>query len=368
MDVVSEALILLRRLGEAPADPALVPDLRSVVSALATAYYTQGESLVGDTQYDRLFHALRAAEEADPSLVTPDSPTHRVGGAPSDRFQKATHAEPLLSLANAFSSDEIVAWAERAERGLATVLDAGEHPAIEVELKIDGLAVALTYDEGLLVRAVTRGNGTVGENVTANVRTVRDVPLRLAGSAVPERLEVRGELYLARSRFEALNEALVTAGERPLANPRNGAVGSLRQLDPTVTASRGLAFWAYGLGPHTGPSPETQTATMDWLEAWGFPVEPARRTFAGSGTQTPAEQASAFCDEMAHHRDALDYEIDGVVLKIDRADFQALLGSVATSPRWAVAVKFPAREATTRLDRHPAQRRPDGRREACRCP
>ncbi len=349
MDVASEALRLLRRLGDAPAGPGLVPELRSVISALGAAYYTHGESLVGDSQYDRLFHALRAAEEADPGLVTADSPTHRVGGAPSGRFRKASHAEPLLSLSNAFSADEIVAWAERAERVLATVLDAGEHPAVEAELKIDGLAVALTYEAGLLVRAVTRGNGTVGEDVTANVRTVRDVPLRLSGDGIPERLEVRGELYLARSRFEALNEALVAAGERPLANPRNGAVGSLRQLDPTVTAARGLAFWAYGLGPHDGPHPETQTATMDLLAAWGFPVEPARRTFTGSATQTPAEQAAAFCDAMAQHRDALDYEIDGVVLKVDRADFQALLGAVATSPRWAVAVKFPAREATTRL-------------------
>ncbi len=349
MDAASEALGLLRRLGDAPADADLVPELRAVVSALAAAYYTQGESLVGDTQYDRLFHALRAAEEADPGLVTPDSPTHRVGGAPSERFGKATHAEPLLSLANAFSPEEIEAWAARAERGLATVLDAGEHPAIEAELKIDGLAVALTYDGGLLVRAVTRGNGTVGEDVTANVRTVRDVPLRLSGDEIPERLEVRGELYLARSRFEALNEALVAQGERPLANPRNGAVGSLRQLDPSVTAARGLAFWAYGLGPHSGAPPETQTAAMDRLAAWGFPVEPARITFTGSDTQTPADEAAAFCDQMAHRRDALDYEIDGVVLKVDRADFQALLGAVATSPRWAVAVKFPAREATTRL-------------------
>ncbi|HEX8298163.1 MAG TPA: NAD-dependent DNA ligase LigA, partial [Rubricoccaceae bacterium] len=249
----------------------------------------------------------------------------------------------------AFSPAEIVAWYERARRGLASVLDDGEAVAIEAGLKIDGLAVALTYEHGLLTRAATRGNGTVGEDVTANVRTVRDIPLRLAGPDVPARAEIRGELYLARSRFEALNTALVARGERPLANPRNGAVGSLRQLDPAVTAGRGLAFWAYGLGPHTGPRPNTQTGGLDRIVGWGLPVEPARRVFRGDAEHTPAEQAAAFCTEMAAHRDRLDYEIDGVVLKVDRTDYQALLGQVATSPRWAIAVKFPAREATTRL-------------------
>ncbi len=350
MDVVSEALSLVRRLDSGdPLDAVTVTELRAAVQHLGAAYYTAGESLVGDSQYDRLFHALRAAEEANPEWRTPDSPTHRVGGAPSDRFAKATHAEPLLSLGNAFSREEIEAWYERARRGLAAVLDDGDQPAVEAELKIDGLAVALSYTDGLLTRAATRGDGTTGEDVTANVRTVRDVPLRLTGADVPARVEVRGELYLARSRFEALNTALVARGDRPLANPRNGAVGSLRQLDPAITAARGLAFWAYGIGPHTGPAPETQTAALDRLAAWGFPVEPARQTFTGTEAETPAQQAAAFCDAMAHHRDRLDYEIDGVVLKIDRADFQALLGQVATSPRWAVAVKFPAREATTRL-------------------
>ena len=335
MDVASEALALVRRLDAgAPLGAAGVAELRAVVERLGAAYYTAGASLVGDSQYDRLFHALRAAEEADPAVRAPDSPTHRVGGAPSDRFAKATHAEPLLSLGNAFSAEEIEAWYDRARRGLAAVL---------------GLAVALSYDHGLLTRAATRGDGTTGEDVTANVRTVRDVPLRLSGPDVPARVEVRGELYLARSRFEALNADLVARGERPLANPRNGAVGSLRQLDPAVTAARGLSFWAYGMGPHTGDAPQTQTAALDRLAAWGFPVEPARQTFDGTDAETPAQQAAAFCDDMSHHRDRLDYEIDGVVLKIDRADFQALLGAVATSPRWAVAVKFPAREATTRL-------------------
>ena len=365
MDLVSEALALGRQLGADPAltaealhtdafdaaalDADLVARLRSVVSRLGEAYHTRGESLIGDAQYDRLFHTLRRAEEARPDLRTPDSPTHRVGGAPLGRFAKVAHAVPLLSLGNAFSDAEIAAWYERARRGLAAVLDDGEAVAVEAGLKIDGLAVALTYENGVLARAATRGDGTTGEDVTANVRTVRSVPLRLAGPDVPARAEIRGELYLARGRFEALNTALVARGERPLANPRNGAVGSLRQLDPTVTAGRGLAFWAYGLGPHTGAPPETQTAALDRIAAWGLPVEPARRVCAGDAERTPAEQAAAFCAEIAAHRDRLDYEIDGVVLKVDRTDYQALLGQVATSPRWAVAVKFPAREATTRL-------------------
>ena len=348
MDVVSDALGLLERLGADAGSPeaALAPDLRRVVAVLAEAYYVRGESLVGDTQYDRLFHTLRAIEEAHPEARTPDSPTHRVGGDPLDRFEKATHAEPLLSLANAFSAAEIHAWSERVDKGLATVLDEGERPALEAELKIDGLAIALTYTGGVLTRAATRGNGTVGEDVTPNVRTVRAIPLRLVGDDVPAEIEVRGEIYMPRSRFERLNERLVAAGERPLANPRNGAVGSLRQLDPTVTAGRGLAFWAYGVGP--GWAPASQSAALDRLEAWGLPVGSVRQTFT-AGERSPAEQAIAFCDHWAAHRDTLDYEIDGVVLKVDRADYQAILGAVATSPRWAVAVKFPAREATTTL-------------------
>ncbi len=354
MDLVSDALALIERLdagpeaGAAP-DAALAPDLRRVVAALAQAYYARGESLVGDSQYDRLFHALGAIEEAHPEARTPDSPTHRVGAAPLDGFAKVRHAEPLLSLANAFSAEAIGEWAARVDKGLASVLDEGDRPALEAELKIDGLALALTYEHGVLTRAATRGDGTVGEDVTANVRTIAAIPLRLTGGDVPARAEVRGEAYLARSQFERLNERLVAAGERPLANPRNGAVGSLRQLDSSVTAGRGLAFWAYGLGPTTGAAPPSQTEALDQIAAWGLPVGPVRETFAGSASASPAEQAAAFCAHWAHHRDTLDYEIDGVVLKVDRTDYQAILGQVATSPRWAVAVKFPAREATTTL-------------------
>ncbi|PAP77438.1 NAD-dependent DNA ligase LigA [Rubrivirga marina] len=350
MDLVGPALDLLARLDDTALDAldrdaaaALADELRPVVRGLSRAYYTDGESLVGDTQYDRLYHALRAVEAAHPDLVTPDSPTHRVGGAPLDAFRKVEHPVPLLSLGNAFDVDDLRAWVDRVLKGLEGVLAEGERPTFVAELKIDGLALALTYRDGVLERAATRGNGRVGEDVTPNVRTVRAIPLRLAAGA-PASVEVRGEAYMARSTFEALNERLVVAGEKTLANPRNGAVGSLRQLDPTVTASRGLAFYSYGIGPVEGDGvPERQSAVLDWLQSLGIPTGPERKTF------DDVNALAAFCEEWAHHRDTLDYEIDGVVVKVDRLDYQEVLGFRATEPRWAIAFKFPAREATTRL-------------------
>ena len=350
MDLVGSSLDLLARLDDSAPDAlgrdeaaALADELRPVVRGLSRAYYTDGDSLVGDTQYDRLFHALRAIEAAHPDLVTPDSPTHRVGGAPLDAFSKVEHPVALLSLGNAFDPGDLRAWVDRVIKGLDGVLAEGERPSFVAELKIDGLALALTYRDGVLERAATRGNGRVGEDVTANVRTVRAIPLR-RGAGAPASVEVRGEAYMARSTFEALNERLVEAGEKPLANPRNGAVGSLRQLDPTVTASRGLAFYAYGIGPVEGDGvPGRQSAVLDWLETLGVPTGPQRRTFSD------VDALVAFCEEWAHHRDTLDYEIDGVVVKVDRLDYQDVLGFRATEPRWAIAFKFPAREATTRL-------------------
>ena len=351
MDLARAALGLLDRVAAPPASEAeaaaLAADLRPVVRDLARAYYTDGRSLVGDTQYDRLFGALRDLEEAHPDTRTPDSPTHRVGGAPQDRFEKVEHPVPLLSLGNAFDADDLRAWYDRVLKGLDGVLAEDEQPALAAELKIDGLALALTYEDGVLVRAATRGNGRVGEDVTANVRTVRGIPLRLRGDAVPARVEVRGEAYMRRSTFEALNERLVAAEEKPLANPRNGAVGSLRQLDPTVTAERGLSFWAYGVGPvDPGPGPALparHSEVLDRVAAWGLPVSPERATV------DDVEAVARFCASWAGRRDTLDYEIDGVVVKVDRLDYQGVLGQVATAPRWAVAFKFPAREATTRL-------------------
>ncbi len=347
MDPVGAALALLARLGERPppaaeAARALADELRPVVRALGRAYHSDGESLVGDTQYDRLFHALREIEAQHPDLRTADSPTARVGGTPLDGFDKVEHPEPLLSLGNAFDGDQLRAWVERAMKGLDGVLVEGERPAFVAELKIDGLALALTYRDGVLVRAATRGNGRTGEDVTRNVRTIRSIPLRIEGA--PERVEIRGEAYMARSTFEALNQRLAEAGDKPLANPRNGAVGSLRQLDSAVTASRNLSFVAYGLGPVTGAVPARQSEVLDWLDGLGLPTQPSRQTF------TEVDPLVAFCEYWAGHRDSLDLEIDGVVVKLDRLDYQDVLGQVSTAPRWATAFKFPAREATTRLD------------------
>ena len=349
-DPVQRALDLIRQLDERPVDTRsegeahkLATSLQAVLRTLATAYYADGVSLVGDSQYDRLFHALKAIEAQFPATATPDSPTQRVGSDPLDRFEKVDHPVALLSLGNAFNGDELRAWFDRAVKGLEAVLDEGVVPALTTELKIDGLAVALTYAQGVLVRAATRGNGVTGEDVTTNVRTIRGIPLRLRGDDVPAQLEVRGEIYMRRSTFEALNERLVAEGSRPLANPRNGAVGSLRQLDSSITASRGLDFWAYGIGPTTADAPSTQTRTLDWLASLGLPVSSERRQLES------VDEAVSYCEGWASRRDTLDYEIDGAVVKVDRVDYQQVLGQVATAPRWAIAFKFPAREATTRL-------------------
>jgi DNA ligase (NAD+) len=348
--LVHAAHDVLRRLDATPADAlpeveaaALATALRPLVDVLARAYYEQDRPLVSDVEYDRLLRALQTLEDRFPHLRTPDSPTARVGGAPLEAFEKVRHAVPLLSLRNAFDAAELRAWYDRVCRGLAGVLADGERPALEAELKIDGLAVALTYEGGRLVLGATRGDGFVGENVTAHVRTVRSIPLRLPDGAAQAQVEVRGEVYLRKRTFEALNAALAAAGEKVFANPRNGAAGSLRQLDPRVTARRRLDFWAYGVGPVAGEAPPTQSATLDWLASLGFPVTEHRGVFE------EIEAVIAFCDARERGRDALDYEIDGVVVKVDRYDYQARLGAVANAPRWAVAYKFAAREATTTL-------------------
>ncbi len=321
-----------------------------MIRPLADAYYRDDRPLLSDAQYDRLFRALQTLEARFPELRAPDSPTHRVGSEPLDRFEKVEHPVPMLSLGNAFDADELRAWYDRVRRGLAGVLDDGEAPALVAELKIDGLAIALTYEAGRLVLGATRGNGYVGENVTAHVRTVRSIPLRLR-DGYPQRIEIRGEVYLRKSTFEAINARLAEAGEAVFANPRNAAAGSLRQLDPRITASRGLDFWGYGLGPVEGEVPDSlpdslpdsQSAALDWLDRLGLPASPHHERF------DDIEDVVAFCDRWAERRDDLDFEIDGVVVKVDRRDYQDVLGTVANAPRWAVAYKFPAREATTTL-------------------
>ncbi len=317
----------------------LLEKLRATVEAHARRYYTHDDPLITDPEYDRLYAALAAGEGAHPALVTPDSPTHRVGGQVLEGFEKVRHARPMLSLGNAYNLDDVARWYERCQRGLD-----GRAPALMAELKIDGLAMALTYRDGALETAATRGNGRVGENVLHNVRTIRAIPLRLAGSPPPRLLDVRGEVYMGRKAFSAMNESLAAAGEKTFANPRNAAAGSLRQLDAGVTARRPLAFFAYSIGALEGPQlPATQHDLLHYLGGLGLPTNPYVQ-------HCPTlESALDYCRAWTARRDTLDFEIDGVVLKVDGFRDQETLGAVSNAPRWAIAFKFPAREATTRL-------------------
>ncbi len=353
MNLVDETQDLLAVLEERPPDAwseedagPLAERLRHVLRAHNHRYYVLDDPLIADAEYDRLMEALRRLEQRFPALQTPDSPTVRVGGPPLDRFEKVRHPQPLLSLSNAFTPDDLRAWYERCLKGLRPVHGEDVTPALIAELKIDGLAVALTYEAGRLAVGATRGDGQVGENITRNIQTIRAIPLRIPvgdGPEAPERLEVRGEVYMRKSAFEALNARLVERGDKPFANPRNAAAGSLRQLDPSVTAERPLTFFAYGLGPTTAEPPPTQHRQLAWLQTLGFPVNPHTRRF------TALDDVLDYCARWTHDRDALDYEIDGVVVKIDEVAYQETLGNISNAPRWAIAYKFPAQEATTRL-------------------
>lgn len=324
---------------ERPEAEALIQELRLVLTSHGKLYYTDDNPLIPDADYDRLMRALQTLEIRFPDLLTVDSPSQRVGGEILAAFTKVAHSEPLLSLSNAFDAEEVRAWYERAIKKLGE----GASPAVVAEPKIDGLAVALTYSEGKLQVAATRGDGRVGEDVTAQVKTVRDIPLVLSGDHVPDHLEVRGEVFMERSRFERLNERLASSGEKVFANPRNAAAGAIRQLDPKITASRGLSFFVYSLGRTTGDIPDSQFKTLQWLDELGFTANPETQRFER------IQEAIAFAESWNDRRDSLNYEIDGIVLKIDLQKDQEALGSIANAPRWAVAYKFPAQEATTRL-------------------
>jgi DNA ligase (NAD+) len=324
----------------------LADDLRAVVRRHDHRYYVEDDPVISDAEYDRLYRYLQDLEAAFPSLQTPDSPTQRVGGEPIDAFDKHEHPEPLLSLSNAFNREELREWYERCQRGLKDRF--GEvAPAVVAELKIDGVAMALTYEDGQLSVAATRGDGTVGEDVTHNIRTVHRIPLRVpveeGAGTPPERIEVRGEVFMRKSEFEALNDRLVSDGAQPFANPRNAAAGTLRQLDPSVVARRPLSFFAFAVGPVSGEELSTHSQVLDRLDALGFPREAHTQRFEALGPLLD------FCEEWPDQRDSLDYEVDGVVVKIDRHDYREELGTIADAPRWAVAFKFPAREATTTL-------------------
>ncbi|MFG1651029.1 NAD-dependent DNA ligase LigA [Micromonospora sp. NPDC049275] len=304
-------------------------------------YYVLDSPIITDAEFDKQLRQLEALEEEFPALRTPDSPTQRVGGTFSTDFTPVTHAERMLSLDNAFADEELAAWAERVER------DAGGPVPYLCELKVDGLAINLTYEAGRLVRAATRGDGRTGEDVTANVRSIRGVPGQLAPSAefptLPELLEVRGEIYFPVAAFADLNASLVEQGRAPFANPRNAAAGSLRQKDPRVTASRPLRLVVHGIGARRGFQPTAQSESYAALKAWGLPTSDRWRVVPDlSGV---AEYIAYY----AEHRHDVEHEIDGVVVKVDPVSIQGRLGSTSRAPRWAIAFKYPPEEVTTKL-------------------
>jgi DNA ligase (NAD+) len=302
-------------------------------------YYVLDEPEVSDAEYDRLFRELKALEAAHPELATDDSPTRRVGVVPSSLFAPVVHRERMFSLDNAETPAELDAWEGRARRAL-------EQPpsGFSCELKIDGLAVSLTYAAGRLVRAATRGDGITGEDVTANLRTVGAIPLVMLGDDPPDLIEVRGEVYMPLSAFEELNAVQAEAGERLFVNPRNAAAGAVRQKDPAVTASRRLAIWVYQIGAlQGGPSFDGHSAALAWLRDRGFPVNP-RSERCGD-----LDEVLAYVERAEAGRHDLPYQTDGVVVKVDRLAEQRRLGFTARSPRWAIAYKFPPEEQTTRL-------------------
>ena len=318
-----------------------VDELRAQIRYHNERYHVLDEPEISDADYDALARELRALEEEFPELVTPDSPTQQVGGAPSATFAAVAHRVPMMSLDNAFSFDELVAWGTRAERGLAAA-NAGPMRFV-CELKIDGVAMSLRYESGQLVQAATRGDGRTGEDVTANVRTIKAVPRRI--DSAPPVLEVRGEVYMPVAAFAALNERQAESGDRLFANPRNSAAGSLRQKDPKITASRKLAMWCYQLGQvEGGPTVTSHHETLRMLESLGLPVNPEIRTLAG------LDAVYQYCADWQERRHSLPYEIDGVVVKIDDLAQRDVLGSTSHAPRWAIAYKFPPEEQVTTLN------------------
>jgi len=312
-------------------------DLSEELDRYAFAYYVRDEPLVSDGQYDELMGELKALEAAHPALVTPDSPSQKVNGGFTATFSPVQHLERMQSLDNAFSSDELSAWAARVER------EGAAGASYLCELKVDGVAVAIVYEDGRLVRAATRGDGTTGEDVTANVRTMADVPQQLTGEDVPELLEVRGEIYFPVAGFADVNAGLVEAGKAPFANPRNAAAGSLRQKDPKVTASRPLRLVVHGVGAHRGFDVDRQSAAYDRLRALGLPVSDRYEVV------DDLEAVWAYIERTQEQRRSVEHEIDGVVVKVDQYALQRRLGSTSRAPRWAIAFKYPPEEATTTL-------------------
>ncbi|HEX7128907.1 MAG TPA: NAD-dependent DNA ligase LigA, partial [Rhodanobacteraceae bacterium] len=332
------------------ADPAArAAALRERIEDANYRYYVLDDPDIPDADYDAMLRELEALEEAHPELATPDSPTQRVGAAPSSAFLAVRHEIPMLSLANAFTDPEPPPGQDPDKEARDFVRKVEQRlgvsdPVFSVEPKFDGLAISLRYENGAFVRGATRGDGETGEDVTANLRTIRAIPLKLRGTGWPRVLEVRGEVYMPRAGFEAYNEKARASGGKikPLVNPRNAAAGSLRQLDPRITARRPLAFYAYALGAFEGAEmPPRHSAVMRKLREWGFPVSPLVTTARGAGG------CLAYFAKIGAMRDTLPFDIDGVVYKVDDLAAQRELGFVGRTPRWAIAHKFPAQEQTT---------------------
>ena len=319
-------------------------ELREALDRASYEYYVLDQPRLSDAEYDRLFHELKAIEDAFPELTTPDSPTQRVGAEPSSQFRKVEHLAPMLSLGNAFDEDELRQWEERNARIAGEVREAG----YVVELKIDGLAISLLYENGRLVRGATRGNGLIGEDVTPNLRTVKAIPLRLRGNDIPQAVEIRGEVFMSMRGFEEMNERRVAEGLPTFANPRNAAAGSVRVLDPRITAGRPLRFYGFQIqeqGRATPPAP-TQEAVLERLRSWGVPVNPRHERVADiAGALRRVREIEQI------RRTELDYEIDGLVIKVDRIPLWQELGVVGgREPRYAIAYKFAPDIASTRLN------------------
>jgi DNA ligase (NAD+) len=317
-------------------------ELRELLAHHNHLYYVLDDSEIGDDEYDALLDELRSIEAEHPELRTPDSPTQRVGAAPLSHFQQVEHLEGMLSLGNARNEEELRAWENRLANYLKRLDITAAEFSYTTEPKIDGLAVTLTYEDGVLVRGATRGDGRVGEDVTQNLRTIVSVPLRIKGSA-PALVEVRGEIYLPIAAFKALNDRRAEAGEPTFANPRNSAAGSIRQLDPALAAERPLSTWFYGIGAVRGLDLPTHMAEVEWLSDRGFKVNPDTEHHQG------VEGVVRRCHWWEERREELDYEIDGVVVKVDEKALWRELGVVGREPRWAIAWKFPPTTATTTL-------------------
>ncbi len=320
----------------APAERA--EELREQLDHHLYRYHVLDDPEISDAEYDRLYDELLALEDANPELRLPTSPTQRVGAPPTGRFTKVTHVAPMGSLEKVTTPEQLARFAEDVRKRLAT----DEPVAYVIEPKIDGLAINLTYEDGVLTRGATRGDGVQGEDVTVNLRTIKSVPLRMRGDGAPTLLEVRGEVYLPLSGFRALNERLAGTNQKLAPNPRNAAAGSLRQKNSAITADRPLAVWVYGTGAREGLDFATQSDTLEWLRAHGFRTNPFAERLE------TIEEVARRCAEWETRRIELDYEIDGIVIKVDSVDQQERLGALHGRPRWARAYKWAPMTAQTR--------------------